>query len=60
MQLATKDVCGTNNDNSINEEYCVHCFKDGDFVDNCTMDDMIEVSVKHMSESDLLKEQNKT
>lgn len=60
MELASKEVCGTNKENSINEEYCVYCFKDGAFVDDCTMDEMIEISVKHMSESGMLKEQNKT
>ena len=60
MPLDSKKVCGINKDNSINEEYCVYCYKDGAFVNDCTMDDMIEVSVKHMSESGMLREQNKT
>lgn len=49
MELASKEVCGTNKDNSINEEHCIYCFKDG-------ADDIIDISVKHMSESGMLKE----
>ena len=60
MELDSKEVCGTNKDNSINQEYCIYCFKDGAFVDDCSMDDMIKASVIHMSESGMLKEQNKT
>ncbi|SFI12226.1 Putative zinc ribbon domain-containing protein [Lachnospiraceae bacterium NLAE-zl-G231] len=60
MPLDSKDVCGTNQDGSINEEYCIYCYKDGAFVDDCTMDEMIEGSVRHMKESGMLKEQNKT
>lgn len=58
--LDSKEVLGTNKDNSSNEEYCIYCFKDGDFVENCTMDEMIEISVKHMKEAGILQEQNKT
>ena len=50
----------SNQDGSINEEYCIYCYKDGAFVDDCTMDEMIEGSVRHMKESGMLKEQNKT
>ena len=54
-----QEVCGTNQDGSINEEYCIYCYKDGTFVDDCTMDEMIEGSVRHMKESGMLKEQNR-
>jgi len=60
MALESKEVFGTDNDGSKNEEYCIYCYKDGDFTVDCTMEEMIEVSVKHMKESGMLKEQNKT
>jgi len=60
MLLGSNEVLGSNSDNSKNEEYCIYCYKDGTFASNCTMDEMIEVSVKHMKESGMLKEQNKT
>lgn len=60
MSLDSKEVLGTNKDGSNNEDYCIYCYKDGSFVDDCTMEEMIEGSVKHMKESGMLKEQNKT
>lgn len=60
MLLDSKEVLGTNQDDSINEDYCVYCFKDGDFTTECTMEEMIEVSVKHMQESGILTAQGKT
>lgn len=60
MLLDSKEVLGTNSDGSENEEYCIYCYKDGDFTADCTMEEMIEGSVIHMKESGMLKEQNKT
>lgn len=60
MLLDSKEVFGTNKDDSINENYCVYCFKDGDFTEDCTMEEMIEVSVNHMQESGILATQGKT
>ena len=33
---------GTNADGSKNEDYCMYCYKDGKFTNDCTMDEMIE------------------
>ena len=60
MPLDSQEVIGTNKDGSHNNDYCVYCYKDGGFTADCTMDEMIEISVKHMKESGILKEQNKT
>ena len=38
----TDDVLGTNADGSKNEDYCMYCYKDGKFLQECTMDEMIE------------------
>ena len=38
----TDDVLGTNADGSKNEDYCIYCYKDGKFLQECTMDEMIE------------------
>ena len=35
-------VLGTNADGSKNEDYCMYCYKDGKFLQDCTMDEMIE------------------
>ena len=38
----TDEVLGTNADGSKNEDYCIYCYKDGKFLQDCTMDEMIE------------------
>ena len=38
----TEDVLGTNANGSKNEDYCMYCYKDGKFLQDCTMDEMIE------------------
>lgn len=42
MPLQKQEELGTNQDGSINEEYCCYCFKDGAFTVDCTMEDMIQ------------------
>ena len=38
----TNHVLGTNADGSKNDEYCIFCYKDGKFLQDCTMEEMIE------------------
>ena len=38
----TDEVLGTNADGGKNEDYCIYCYKDGKFLQECTMDEMIE------------------
>ena len=37
----TDDVLGTNADGSKNEDYCMYCYKDGKFLQDCTMEEML-------------------
>ena len=38
----TEEILGTNADGSKNEEYCMYCYKDGKFTQDCIMEEMIE------------------
>ena len=38
----TEELLGINADGSKNEDYCIYCYKDGKFLQECTMDEMIE------------------
>ena len=38
----TDEVLGTNADGSKKEDYCMYCYKDGKFLQDCTMEEMIE------------------
>ena len=42
MPMDKPELFGTNNDGTKNEDYCVYCFKDGEFIQDLTMDVMIE------------------
>ena len=43
-------VLGTNADGSKNEDYCMYCYKDGKFTNDCTMDEMIEFCLQFVDE----------
>ena len=42
MPLTRNEDCGTDADGSINFDYCKYCYADGKFLQECTMDEMIE------------------
>lgn len=50
MPLESENVIGTNVDKSKNQDYCIYCYEDGAFTADCTMEEMIEVSLRHMKE----------
>ena len=41
-------VLGTNADGSKNEEYCMYCYKDGKFLQDCTMEVLTDAKSKEM------------
>lgn len=41
---------GTNADGSKNEDYCMYCYKDGKFTNDCTMEEMIEFCAQFVDE----------
>ena len=49
MPLSAEDLYGTEIDGSLNKEYCCYCYTDGAFTSECTMDEMIEQCVPHVS-----------
>ena len=46
-----EQVLGTNADGSKNEDYCIYCYKDGKFLQDCTMDEMIEHCAQFVDEA---------
>jgi hypothetical protein len=43
-----QNLFGTNKEGSKNEEYCIYCYKDGEFTADISMDEMIDFCVPHM------------
>ena len=46
----TEEVLGTNADGSKNEDFCIYCYKDGKFLQECTMEEMIEHCAQFVDE----------
>ena len=41
---------GTNADRSKNDDYCMYCYQNGKFTNDCTMDEMIEFCAQFVDE----------
>ena len=46
----TEELFGTNADGSKNEDYCIYCFKDGEFTSDMTMEEMMNFCIEKMVE----------
>lgn len=43
MPMQTDEYLATEADGTPNEDYCIFCYKDGAFVQQCTMEEMIDL-----------------
>ena len=50
MPLTRDEDCGKDADGSVNFDYCRYCYEDGRFVQDCTMEEMIEYCAKFVDE----------
>lgn len=41
MPMTTAEEFGTNQDGTLNQDYCIYCIKEGNFTEQITMDEMI-------------------
>lgn len=58
MPIENEEVIGTNKDGSKNDDYCIYCFKDGEFTDGIkTLDEYIEYSLQFAKEAGMTEEQ---
>lgn len=47
----TNGMYGTEKDGSKSTDYCKYCYDKGDFIADCTMEEMIDFCVPHMVSS---------
>lgn len=59
MPMESDDLLGTNKDGSLNQEYCKYCYKDGEFIDNVTMEEYIEMCSKYGAQAGMSNEEMK-
>ena len=58
MPMDSKEVLGTNKDGSKNSDYCIYCYKDGEFTaPDVTMEEEIEICVPFMKDQGFTEEQ---
>lgn len=43
MPLENPEHFGTDADGSVNTDYCIFCYRNGEFLQQCTMEEMIEL-----------------
>jgi transcriptional regulator with XRE-family HTH domain len=50
MPIQSFDDFGTNVDDTVTTEYCAHCYKDGAFTHNRTVEEMVESNLRFLDE----------
>ena len=45
MPMKDDTVCGTNADGSKNSDYCIYCYKNGEFIDKVSMQEYIKMNI---------------
>ena len=46
----TSEILGTNADGTPNGDYCIYCYKDGEFTEDMTMEQMIDYCARFTDE----------
>ena len=57
MPMDDSQLFGTNKDGSRNSDYCMYCYKDGEFVDNVSMEKYIDMMVPFSAQANMTPEQ---
>lgn len=56
----TNEILSTNADGTLNEDYCIYCYKDGKFAQDMTMEQMIDHCAQFTDEINKNSAQNLT
>ena len=57
MPMHNEELLGIEKDGSKNSEYCLYCYKNGEFtVPEATLDQMIEICIPHMIKQGLTED----
>ena len=59
MPIISNEQLGTNKDKSRNEDYCIYCYKDGEFIDKVTMEEYIAMCSQFGSQAGMTNEEMK-
>ena len=59
MPLTSDDLLGTNKDGSINHDYCKYCYDKGEFLQDVSMEEFIEMCSQFGEQAGMTNEQMK-
>ena len=51
MPIDSSILLGTNQDGSLNSDYCKYCYSNGQFIDDVTMDEYIKMCSQYGSQA---------
>ena len=57
MPMNDESVYGTNSDGTKNSDYCIYCYKNGEFIDKVSMQEYIEMNVPFAAQAGMTPEQ---
>lgn len=57
MPMDDSQLFGTNKDGSKNPDYCIYCYKNGEFIDQVSMEEYIEKMIPFSSQANMTPEQ---
>lgn len=58
MPMESEELLATNKDGSCNEDYCIYCYKDGEFTTpDVTMEEEIEICVPFMKQQGIAEDE---
>lgn len=59
MPITNNNQLGTNKDGSVSNDYCKYCYKDGEFIDNVSMEEYIKMCSKFGAQANMSNEEMK-
>lgn len=59
IPLNNKEELGTNKDGTINNDYCKYCYKNGEFIDDVSMKEYIEMCSKYRHQAGMTNDEMK-
>lgn len=57
MPIISEEQYGTNKDGSKNTDYCIYCYKDGEFIDKVSMEEYVEMNAQFASQAGMTEEE---
>lgn len=59
MPLTDEKEFGTSKDGSVNKDYCIYCYKNGEFVDKVSMEEYIKMNIPFAKQAGMSEEETK-